>query len=35
MAMSGGQKQRVTIAAAAVNRARLLFFDEPISGLDG
>lgn len=32
--LSGGQKQRFTIAAAMVNRPKVLFLDEPTTGLD-
>lgn len=32
--MSGGERQRVAIARALVHGARLLFADEPVSGLD-
>ncbi|HTH72154.1 MAG TPA: ABC transporter ATP-binding protein [Candidatus Pristimantibacillus sp.] len=32
--MSGGQKQRFSIAAALVNKPRVLFLDEPTTGLD-
>jgi ABC-2 type transport system ATP-binding protein len=32
--MSGGQKQRFSIAAALVNKPRILFLDEPTTGLD-
>lgn len=32
--MSGGQKQRFSIAAALVNAPRILFLDEPTTGLD-
>jgi ABC-2 type transport system ATP-binding protein len=32
--MSGGQKQRFSIAAALVNSPRILFLDEPTTGLD-
>lgn len=32
--LSGGQKQRFSIAAALVNRPRVLFLDEPTTGLD-
>jgi zinc transport system ATP-binding protein len=33
-ALSGGQQQRVFIARAIVNRPRLLFLDEPATGID-
>lgn len=32
--MSGGQKQRFSIAAALVNKPKVLFLDEPTTGLD-
>jgi ABC-2 type transport system ATP-binding protein len=32
--LSGGQKQRFSIAAALINKPRLLFLDEPTTGLD-
>lgn len=32
--LSGGQKQRFSIATALVNRPRVLFLDEPTTGLD-
>lgn len=32
--MSGGQKQRFSIAAALVNQPKVLFLDEPTTGLD-
>ncbi len=33
-ALSGGQRQRFTIACALVNQPRVLFLDEPTTGLD-
>ena len=32
--LSGGQKQRLAIALALINKPRLIFFDEPTTGLD-
>ena len=32
--LSGGQRQRLSIAAALVNHPRVLFLDEPTTGLD-
>ncbi len=32
--LSGGQKQRLAIALALINQPRLIFFDEPTTGLD-
>ncbi len=32
--LSGGQKQRFSIAAALVNKPKMLFLDEPTTGLD-
>ncbi|RRD94840.1 ATP-binding cassette domain-containing protein [Clostridiales bacterium COT073_COT-073] len=34
MSLSGGQKQRVAIASVLCKNSRLLFFDEPTSGMD-
>src|SRR5665213_889704 len=32
--MSGGQKQRFSLATTLVNRPRIIFLDEPTTGLD-
>ncbi|HMS24049.1 MAG TPA: ATP-binding cassette domain-containing protein, partial [Candidatus Saccharibacteria bacterium] len=32
--LSGGQRQRFSIAAALVNKPKVLFLDEPTTGLD-
>ena len=32
--ISGGQKQRFSIACALVNNPKILFLDEPTTGLD-
>lgn len=34
MSLSGGQKQRVAIAQVALFKRKLIFFDEPTSGMD-
>ena len=34
MSLSGGQKQRVAIASVLCKNSKLLFFDEPTSGMD-
>lgn len=34
MSLSGGQKQRVAIASVLFKNSKLLFFDEPTSGMD-
>lgn len=34
MSLSGGQKQRVVIASILCKDSKLLFFDEPTSGMD-
>ena len=34
MSLSGGQKQRVAIASVLCKNSRLIFFDEPTSGMD-
>lgn len=34
MSLSGGQKQRVAIASVLYKNSKLLFFDEPTSGMD-
>ena len=32
--LSGGQKQRISIATTLINRPRIIFLDEPTTGLD-
>eukprot|EP01137_Pigoraptor_chileana_P001506 Opistho-2@39252 len=32
--LSGGQKQRFSIATTLINRPRIIFLDEPTTGLD-
>lgn len=34
MSLSGGQKQRVAIASVLAKKSKLIFFDEPTSGMD-
>lgn len=34
MSLSGGQKQRVAIASVLCKKSKLIFFDEPTSGMD-
>ena len=34
MSLSGGQKQRVAIASVLCKNSKLVFFDEPTSGMD-
>mgnify|MGYP003082225093 FL=1 len=34
MSLSGGQKQRVAIASVLCKKSKLMFFDEPTSGMD-
>ncbi len=34
MSLSGGQKQRVAIASVLCKKSKLMFFDEPTSGID-